>query len=56
MRYHVDWCTFCAQCVFSCRRGCLDMSSTNWELAALDQDAYTQIYGDPDDIQTFLAE
>jgi formate hydrogenlyase subunit 6/NADH:ubiquinone oxidoreductase subunit I len=33
--YHVDRCTFCAQCVHSCRQGCLQMEADEWELAAL---------------------
>ena len=32
---HLDRCTFCAQCVHSCRQGCLRMEADEWELAAL---------------------
>ena len=56
MRYHLDRCTFCAQCVFSCRQGCLRTSNTNWELAALDHTFYYKSYGDEDDIREILAE
>lgn len=49
--YHTDRCTFCAQCVYSCRQGCLSLSSTEWELAALDRASFQKMYGDPADIQ-----
>jgi len=34
MRYNVGRCTFCGQCVLSCRYGVLDLSSEDWELAS----------------------
>ena len=46
LRYHADRCTFCAQCVFSCRQNCLHMSNEKWELAALDRSAFETTYGD----------
>jgi formate hydrogenlyase subunit 6/NADH:ubiquinone oxidoreductase subunit I len=45
-RYHVDRCTFCAQCVASCRQGCLSMSNDTWELAALGREPFLVRYGD----------
>lgn len=39
--YHLDRCTFCAQCVSSCRQGCLSMRADDWELAALTRNAFT---------------
>jgi len=43
--YHVDRCTFCAQCVHSCRHGCLAMSDSQWELAALSKEPFVIHYG-----------
>ncbi len=40
MTYHIDRCTFCAQCVQSCRQGCLNMAANHWELAAFDRDDF----------------
>jgi len=51
MRYHVDRCTFCAQCVENCRFGCLSMSSTTWELAALSKAPFTICYGREADVE-----
>lgn len=53
VRYHVDRCTFCAQCVESCRRGCLKMSD-DWELATFSKQAFELYYGKPEDVQAFL--
>jgi formate hydrogenlyase subunit 6/NADH:ubiquinone oxidoreductase subunit I len=54
LRYHVDRCTFCAQCVHSCRQGCLEMSSEIWEMAALNKDAFAIYSGAEQDIATVL--
>ena len=48
-RYHVDRCTFCAQCVASCRQGCLSMSNDIWELASLGREPFLVLYGDERD-------
>ena len=56
MRYHVDRCTFCAQCVKSCRQNCLSMSNDRWELAALGREAFLIHYGDGVDVEHCLAE
>jgi len=55
MRYHVDRCTFCAQCVQNCRFGCLSTSNQEWELAALKKEAFTIYYGNDADIESALA-
>ncbi len=55
-RYHIDRCTFCAQCVKNCRFGCLNMTSDQWELAALDKMAFTVYYGDHHDIDRILGK
>jgi len=54
MRYDVDRCIFCAQCVQNCRQKCLQMSSEDWELAALNKDAFTIYYGDENKVQSYL--
>lgn len=54
MCYRVDRCTFCAQCVFSCRQGCLEMSNDSWELAALNRETFKVYFGDKHDIEQVL--
>lgn len=54
-RYHVDRCTFCAQCVASCRQGGLSMLNDRWELASADKDAFLVQYGDEADVEAALA-
>jgi formate hydrogenlyase subunit 6/NADH:ubiquinone oxidoreductase subunit I len=54
MRYHADRCIFCAQCVQTCRFSCLEMSQTQWELAALHKEPFTIYYGDHADIEAIL--
>ncbi|GAB4541889.1 MAG: hypothetical protein Kow0063_33200 [Anaerolineae bacterium] len=53
--YHIDACTFCAQCVHSCRQGCLAMSPVKWELAALGNESFTIYYGAEADVHFVLA-
>ena len=54
MRYHADRCTYCAQCVQSCRFGCLGMSNEQWELAALSKEPFTILYGNDTDVDFIL--
>jgi formate hydrogenlyase subunit 6/NADH:ubiquinone oxidoreductase subunit I len=56
MRYHVDRCTFCAQCVQNCRFNCLEMSNEQWELAALNKEAFTVNYGREEDLAKLLGQ
>lgn len=51
LHYHPDRCTFCAQCVHSCRQGALSMTSETWELAALDRSSFDKWYGDQEDVK-----
>lgn len=56
LSYHVDRCTFCAQCVYSCRHGCITLFEGDWELAALDPEAFHHIFeGKPNEV-TGVAE
>jgi formate hydrogenlyase subunit 6/NADH:ubiquinone oxidoreductase subunit I len=55
LRYHEDRCTFCAQCVHSCRQGSLEMSNEIWEMAALNKDTFTIYSGDEQDIALVLS-
>jgi len=45
MRYHLDRCTFCGQCVESCRFNCIVLSNTEWELATPDKTTFITTYG-----------
>jgi formate hydrogenlyase subunit 6/NADH:ubiquinone oxidoreductase subunit I len=53
-KYQIDACTFCAQCVESCKQACLEMANDEWELAALSRDAFTVYYGNDADVETVL--
>jgi formate hydrogenlyase subunit 6/NADH:ubiquinone oxidoreductase subunit I len=54
MRYNIDRCTYCAQCVASCRQNCLSMSATHWELAGLQKDQFLIYYGQEDHVKKVL--
>ena len=54
MRYNTDRCTFCAQCVQSCRFNCIGMSNEQWELAAVTKEPFTVYYGKDEDIQLLM--
>jgi len=54
LRYHADRCTFCAQCVVSCRFDCLHMSSEMWELASTKKEPFTVYYGKDEDVNFLL--
>lgn len=56
MRFHADRCTYCAQCEVNCRFKCLQLSSQEWELAALSKEPFTVYYGRDVDVDAFLAE
>ena len=53
--YHPERCTFCAQCVHSCRQECLEMSNEEWELATLTKDPLKTFYGTKEDVEYVLA-
>jgi len=54
MRYRADRCIFCAQCVQSCRFGCIELSSDEWELASDKRQPFELIYGRKEDIDALL--
>lgn len=54
MRYHIDRCVYCSQCVVNCRFKCLDMSNEQWELAALNKEPFEVYYGNEEDVAAFL--
>lgn len=54
MRYHLDRCAFCAQCVLSCRPAALEMSSDEWELAGTSKEPFTVHYGDDADVEHLM--
>lgn len=56
VRYHADRCTYCAQCVQSCRFNCMELSNEQWELAALNKEAFTIYYGDEVYLEKFLGK
>ena len=55
MRYNIDRCTFCAQCVMNCRFKCLNMSNEDWELASITKEPFEVYYGKEEDIAALLA-
>jgi formate hydrogenlyase subunit 6/NADH:ubiquinone oxidoreductase subunit I len=56
MQYHLDRCTYCAQCVESCRFSCIEMSDEQWELAATNKVPFEVSYGREEDLAEALAK
>lgn len=54
MRYYLDRCTFCAQCVISCPKACLELDDHEWENAALTREGFTKIWGTDEDIEQMI--
>jgi formate hydrogenlyase subunit 6/NADH:ubiquinone oxidoreductase subunit I len=55
MRYHMDSCIYCGQCVVSCKFNCIVMSNLDWELASLKKENFWVDYGKDNDIAEVLA-
>ncbi|MBI9044392.1 MAG: 4Fe-4S binding protein [Anaerolineaceae bacterium] len=55
LNYHLNRCIYCAQCEYSCKFDCIDMSSELWELASLSQAPLNIYYGAEEDIEKYLA-
>jgi formate hydrogenlyase subunit 6/NADH:ubiquinone oxidoreductase subunit I len=53
--YHIDRCTFCAQCRESCQHGCIVLKNDQWELAALGPEGFAVHFGDEADVQQVLS-
>lgn len=56
LKYHRDRCVYCGQCVVNCKFKCMGMSNEDWELAALNKEAFEVLYGRDEDIDTLLAK
>ena len=54
LKYHLDRCVYCGQCVSNCKFKCMSMSNDDWELAALKKEAFEVFYGNDADVTTFL--
>jgi NAD(P)H-quinone oxidoreductase subunit I/formate hydrogenlyase subunit 6 len=56
LKYHLDRCVYCGQCVTNCKFKCMSMSSTDWELAAVKKQDFEVYYGNDADVDEFLAK
>lgn len=54
MRYNLDKCTYCSQCVVNCRFICLSMSEDQWELASIGKEPFEVFYGRDEDVKFLL--
>lgn len=54
LRYHIDRCIYCGQCVLNCKFKCMNMSSEEWELASVGKQAFEVYYGRESDVAEFL--
>lgn len=54
LKYHLDRCVYCGQCVVNCKFKCMGMSNQDWELAALEKKDFEVYYGSEQDVATFL--
>jgi formate hydrogenlyase subunit 6/NADH:ubiquinone oxidoreductase subunit I len=53
MKYRMDRCVYCGQCVVNCKPKGIGMSNQEWEHAALDQN-FMVYYGKERDIASYL--
>jgi formate hydrogenlyase subunit 6/NADH:ubiquinone oxidoreductase subunit I len=53
VKYHMDRCIYCGQCMVNCKFNCIDMSNQDWEHAALNKD-FMVYYGRDADIARYL--
>lgn len=53
LRYQMDRCVYCGQCVVNCKPKCMGMSNEDWEHAELEK-KFTVYYGKDEDVAQFL--
>lgn len=53
VKYHMDRCIYCGQCVVNCKFKCINMSHDEWEHAALDKN-FMVYYGRDEDIAKYV--
>jgi formate hydrogenlyase subunit 6/NADH:ubiquinone oxidoreductase subunit I len=53
LKYHMDRCIYCGQCVVNCKPKCMGMSNEDWEHARLTKE-FTVYYGKEEDVAGFL--
>jgi formate hydrogenlyase subunit 6/NADH:ubiquinone oxidoreductase subunit I len=53
LKYHMDRCIYCGQCVVNCKPRCMAMSNEDWEHAMLKKE-FIVYYGKEEDIRQFL--
>ena len=53
VKYHMDRCIYCGQCMVNCKFKCIGMSNQDWEHAALNKD-FMVYYGRDEDIARYL--
>jgi formate hydrogenlyase subunit 6/NADH:ubiquinone oxidoreductase subunit I len=54
LKYHMDRCIYCGQCVQNCKFKCMSMDSQDWELAALKKEEFEVYYGNENEVASFL--
>jgi formate hydrogenlyase subunit 6/NADH:ubiquinone oxidoreductase subunit I len=55
LKYQLDRCIYCGQCMIGCKFKCITMPHLDWELASLKKEEFTVYYGKDTDIAEFLA-
>ena len=53
VKYHMDRCIYCGQCMVNCKFKCIGMSHDEWEHAALDKN-FMVYYGRDEDIAKYV--
>lgn len=53
LKYHMDRCVYCGQCVVNCKFKCIGMSNQDWEHATLEKN-FMVYYGKDQDIAKYL--